>query len=71
MKILSIVLFLIGILLLFIQYEIYKANDFQFPSLELRNDFQNTVAINSGKIIGYNFSGLLGLLLTIIAMKID
>jgi hypothetical protein len=68
MKTSAIVLLIIGILLLLMQYAAYKGNDFQFPAFYRGDDFLTSLSINSGKIIGYNFFGLLGLILIIIAM---
>jgi hypothetical protein len=68
MKTSAIVLLIIGVLLLLIQYAAYKGNDFQFPAFYKGDDFETSLSINSGKIIGYNLFGLLGLILIIIAM---
>ena len=57
-----------GILFIVIQYFAYKGNDFQFPPFYKGDDFSASLSINSGKIIGYNFFGLLGIILIIIAM---
>ncbi len=68
MKTSSIVLLIIGILLIFVQYGAYKGNDFQFPPFYKGYDFVTSLLINSGNIIGYNFFGLLGLILILIAV---
>jgi hypothetical protein len=68
MKTSSTLVLIFGILLVLIQYAAYKGNDFQFQPLYKSDDFSTMLAINSGQIIGFNFFGLLGLILIIIAV---
>ncbi len=68
MKTSSIILIGIGVLLLFMQYAAYSGNDFQFPSIYKGHNLKSTIIGSAGNILGFNFFGLLGLVLIIVGV---
>jgi hypothetical protein len=64
MKTSSKVILVIGLLLLLMQYGAYKGSNFEFPPLY---NGEGSIVINAGTILGFNFFGIIGLLLVIIA----
>jgi hypothetical protein len=69
MKNSSIVLLITGFLLLFLQYAVYKGGDIPFLPFYKGENFETSLAINLGGIIGFNLFGLIGLILILIAFK--
>jgi len=58
----------IGVLLVVLQYFSYKGNGFRFPALHHGSDFATDFKKNLGIIVGYNFFGLVGILLIVISI---
>lgn len=69
MKPSSMILFVIGVILLFIQYLAFKGNDFKFPELHKSDDLVDSFTKNLGLITGTILIGLVGVLLIIISLK--
>jgi len=66
MKTSTIMLVLIGIILILMQLAVYRASQFQFPPLYKCEDFTRCLLKNVSKIIGWNFLGIIGLILILI-----
>ncbi len=58
----------IGVLLVVLQYFAYKGNAFKFPALHHGSDFGTDLTKNLGIIVGYNFFGLVGIVLIVISI---
>lgn len=68
MKIFSTISYIIGIVLVILQFIVFQVNDYAFPQLVTIDDFDfmTALAMNSGRIIGYNIFLIIGILFIII-----
>ncbi len=64
----SIVLMIIGHILVFLQFFVYVGTGVFVPPLYESDSLWITIQANSGRFIGHNFFGLVGLLFIIIAL---
>jgi hypothetical protein len=75
MKASNILLFIIGFLLLLLQYGAYSGRNFEAPSLyeiDFSEPFATTktmLALNAGTLFGFNFFGIFGCILLIILFR--
>lgn len=65
MKLTDLLLFILGVILLYLQYVAYKNFDFRIPGVTMPSFDLNSILIVTGKIFGFNFFGLIGLFLVI------
>jgi hypothetical protein len=65
MKLTDLLLFILGVILIYLQYVAYKHNDFRIPGVTMPMLDLNSIIIVSSKIIGFNIFGFIGLFLVI------
>ena len=65
MKLTDLLLFILGVFLIYLQYGAYKGAGFTIPGVYMPSFELNSIFVVIGKVLGFNLFGCIGLFLLI------